>query len=451
MNIIIVGCGKVGETLAYELTREGNNITVVDKNADIVERLCAKYDVMGVVGNGATTDVQTEAGIDSTDLVIAVTGSDELNLLCCMIAKKRGKCQTIARVKSPDYSTEATYLKDEIGLAMVINPEKAVAAEIARLLRFPSAINIDTFAKGRVELVTFRLPEESPLVGLSVKDAITRFRTDVLICTVERGDEAFIAYGDFVFEAKDCISIIATPKNANDFFAKIKYKTHAVKDAILVGGGEISSYLCEALLEDGVSVKIIAEGDAACNALALDFPEATVIQGNLAEKETLLEEGIAEASAVVALTPHDEENVFLSLFVKNMGKAKVITKINRTDFEDVIKYLDLDTVICPENYTTDMLMRYIRATNNALGSNVETLYSLVKGKVEAAEFIVKEASAVVGKPLSELSIKKGVLVAAILREGKVIIPRGYDTIETGDAIVIVSRKMALHDISDILK
>ena len=451
MNIIIIGCGKVGETLAYELTKEGNNITVVDKNGEIVERLCARYDVMGVVGNGATTDVQAEAGIDEADLVIAVTGSDELNLLCCMIAKKRGGCQTIARVKSPDYSTEATYLKDEIGLAMVINPEKAVAEEIARLLRFPSAINIDTFAKGRVELVTFRLPEDSPLVGLSVIVAVIRFRTDVLICTVERGDEAFIPYGDFVFEAKDCISIIASHKNANDFFAKIKYKTHAVKDAILVGAGELTAYLCEALLDGGVSVKIIAEDGEACERLALDYPEATVIQGNLAEKETLLEEGIADAGAVVTLTQHDEENVFLSLFAKNAAKAKVITKINRTDFEDVIKYLDLDTVICPENYTTDMLMRYIRATNNALGSNVETLYSVIKGKVEAAEFIVKEDSPVTCKPLSELPIKKGVLVAAILREGKVIIPRGYDTIEAGDAVVIVSNIRALHDISDILK
>lgn len=450
MNVIIVGCGKVGETLACELTKEGNNITVVDRDAAIVERLCARYDVMGIVGNGATTDVQKEAGIDDADLFIAVTGSDELNLLCCTIAKKRG-CQTIARVKSPDYSNEASYLQNEIGLAMVINPEKAVAEEIARLLRFPSAINIDTFAKDRVELVTFRLPEESPLVGLSVKDVIARFRADVLICTVERGDEAYIAYGDLVFAAKDCISLIASPKNANDFFSKIKYKTHAVRDVILVGGGEIALYLCKILLDEGVSVKIISSDRSACDTLAENYPEATVIAGDLAEKEILLEEGIAGAGAVVALTPHDEENIFLSLFVKKIGKGKVITKINRTDFEDVIKYLDLDTVICPENYTTDMLMRYIRAAKNAVGSNVETLYSLIKGKVEAAEFAVKGESSVIGKPLSELPLKKGVLVAAILRGNKVIIPRGYDTIEAGDAVVVVSGIQALHDISDILK
>ena len=451
MNIIIVGCGKVGETLACELTKEGNNITVVDRAPETVERLCAKYDVKGVVGNGATTDVQSEAGIDSADLFIAVTGSDELNLLCCMIANKRGSCQTVARVKSPDYSNETAYLKDEIGLALVINPEKAVAEEIARLLRFPSAINIDTFAGGRVELVTFRLPEDSPLVGLSVKDVIARFRADVLICTVERGDEALIANGDLVFAAKDTISLIASHQNANDFFSKIKYKTHAVRDVILVGGGEITSYLTKILLDEGVSVKIIAEDRSVCSRLAEQFPEATVIEGNLAEKEILLEEGIDSAGAVVSLTPYDEENIFLSLFVKSIGKSKVITKINRTDFEDVIKYLDLDTVICPENYTTDMLMRYIRAAQNAVGSNVETLYSLIKGKVEAAEFIVKGDSPVVSKPLSELPLKKGMLVAAILRDKKVIIPRGYDTIEAGDNVVVVSGIKALHDISDILK
>ncbi len=451
MNIIIVGCGRVGETLSRELTAEGNSVTVIDADAEIIERLCARYDVRGVVGNGATAAVQAEAGIESVDLFIAVTGSDELNLLCCMVAKKKRFCQTVARVKNPDYNAEASYLKNELGLTMVINPEQVVAEEIARLLRFPSAINIDTFAKGRVELVTFRLPEESPLVGLSVKDVLARFRADVLICTIERGEEAYIAYGDFVFAAKDYISVVATPSSANDFFAKIKYKTHPVKDVMIAGGGEITSYLCPILLRDGLDVKIIERDAKTCDRLAVDFSDATVIEANLAEKETLLEEGIATAGAVVALTDHDEENIFLSLYAKNLGKGKVITKISRTDFDEMIKYLDLDTVICPENYTTDMLLRYIRATKNAMGSNVETLYSLVKGKVEAAEFIVREDSPIIGKPISELPLRRGVLVAAILRGERVIIPRGYDTIEASDAVVVVSDKMALHDISDILK
>ncbi len=451
MNIIIVGCGKVGQMLASELNEEGNNITVVDKDSAIVATVAARCDVMGVVGNGATASTQAEAGIENADLLIAVTGSDELNLLCCMVAKRNSHAEVIARLKNPDYSTEADYLKNELGLAMVINPEEVVAEEIARVLRFPSATKIETFAKGRVEMVTFRLPEGSPLAGLSVREIAGKLRADVLICTVERGDEVFIAKGDLVFEEKDVISLIASPQNANAFFYKIKYKTHAVKDAILIGGSETAEYLARALIADGISVKIIEEDRNSCTLLADNLPEATVICGDLSEREVLLEEGIEGAGAVVALTKDDEDNIFLSLFVKSVSKAKLITKINRTDFDDVIKHLDLDSVIYPENITADMILRYVRATKNIVGSNVETLYNVIKGKVEATEFIVKENSPVIGVPLCSLALKPDVLVAAILRGKRVIIPRGYDTIEKGDSVVIVSGVMAMHDISDILK
>ncbi len=451
MNIIIVGCGKVGQTLASELNEEGNNITVIDKDSSIVSAVAARYDVMGVVGNGATASIQAEAGIDSADLLIAVTGSDELNLLCCMVAKRKGHTEVIARLKNPDYSTEADYLKNELGLAMVINPEEVVAEEIARVLRFPSATKIETFAKGRVEMVTFRLPEGSPLAGLSVREIAVKLRADVLICTVERGDEVFIAKGDLVFEEKDVISLIASPRNANAFFSKIKYKTHAVKDALLIGGSETTEYLARALTEDGIAVKIIEADKTKCELLADALPEATVIYGDLSEREVLLEEGIDGAGAVAALTKDDEDNIFLSLFAKSISKAKLVTKINRTDFDNVIKHLDLDSVVYPENITADMILRYVRATKNAVGSNVETLYNVIKGKVEAAEFIVKENSPVIGIPLSKLAIKPDILIAAILRGNRVIIPRGNDTVEAGDSVVIVSGIMALHDISDILK
>ena len=451
MNIIIVGCGKVGQTLASELNEEGNNITIVDKDAEIVNAVAARCDVKGVVGNGATASVLREADIEDADLLIAVTGSDELNLLCCMVARGKSRCQVIARVKNPDYSTEAAHLQTELGLAMVINPEQAAAEEIARVLRFPSAIKIETFAKERVELVTFRLPEQSPLVGLSVKDVIIKLHADVLICTVERGDEAFIANGNFVFAERDVISLIASPKSANDFFKKIQYKTHAVKDALLVGGGELAEYLCKILVRDGLSVKLIEEDRARCESLCEDLPDVVVINGDPSEKQVLLEAGVESAGAVVAITAQDEENLFLSLFVKNVGKGKLVTKINRADFDDVVKHLELDTVIYPENITSDMILRYVRATKNTIGSNVETLYNVIKGKVEAAEFVVKEGSPILGKPLAELSLKKGVLIAAILRDDRVIIPRGHDAVAAGDSVVIVSGIMALHDISDILK
>ncbi len=450
MNIIIVGCGKVGETLAMELNEEGNDITVVDMQADIVADVSAKCDVMGVVGNGATHSVQMEAGVNEADLLIAVTGSDELNLLCCMVAKMNGHCETIARVRSPEYSAEASYLKDVLGLAMVINPEQATAEEIARILRFPSAIKIDTFAKNRVELLKFRLPENSALVGMAVKDVVMKLKCDILFCTVEREDEAYIVNGDFVFAGKDVISLVASPKHVNEFFAKIKYKTHGVKDAMLLGGGAISSYLCAALQKTGISVKIIESCEQTCSRLTDAFPEACVIKSDTFDKEMLLEEGLASAGAFVALTKKDEENILLSLYAKEITGGKVVTEINRTDYDDVIRHLDLDTVVYPEIITADIILRHVRAMKSTVGSDMETLYSVIKDKVEATEFIVKENAPLIGKPLSTLTFKKNILIAAVLRGAKVIIPRGHDTIEAGDSVVIVSEAAAVHDIADIL-
>ncbi len=451
MNIIIVGCGKVGQALAEQLNEEGSNITIIDLDAAKINSITARCDIMGVVGNGATHHIQQEAGIKHADLLIAVTGSDELNLLCCLIAKKAGNCQTIARVRNPEYSTEAPYLKEELGLAMVINPEYAAATEIAHVLRFPSAIKIDTFAKGRVELLKFKLPEGCRLAGCSVKDIVTKLHCDVLVCTVERGDDAFIANGDFVFAEKDVISLIASPRNANAFFRKIDYKINSVKDVMIVGGGDITHYLCDILQRSGIAVKVIEKNAAKCDELCTRWPDITVIRGDAVDQSIMLEEGLANAGGFVALTNLDEENILLSLFAKDKGKGKLVTKINRIDFDDVIKRLELDSIIYPKNITSDMIIRYVRAMKNSIGSNVETLYNIIKGKIEAAEFIVKENSPISGKPLSELNFKSGVLVAAILRERKVIIPRGYDVIQPGDAVVIVSNHIALHDITDILK
>ncbi len=453
MNIIIVGCGKVGSALAEQLNEEGNNVTVVDLDGDRANALAAKYDVMSVIGNGATHLTLEEAGISRAHLLIAVTGSDELNLLCCLIAKKAGNCQTIARVRSPQYSREAPYLKDELGLAMVINPEYTAAAEIARVLRFPSAMKIDTFAKGRVEMIKFRLPENSPMVGCAVKELAGKFGCDVLICTVEREDDAYITNGDFVFEEKDIISLIATPKNANDFFRKIKYKMNSVKDVMIVGGGGVTHYLCEILKRSGnsISIKVIEKNPKRCEELCTELSDVTIINGDAADQSVLMEEGLEHTGGFLAMTNLDEENIFLSLFAKRVSRAKLVTKINRIDFDDVIKHLDLDSIIYPKNITSETIVRYVRAMKNTIGSNVETLYNIVKGKIEAAEFNIREGSPIVDIPLSELKFNGGVLIAAILREKQVIIPRGYDTIQPGDSVVIVSNHLELHDISDILK
>ncbi|MBQ8657792.1 MAG: Trk system potassium transporter TrkA [Clostridia bacterium] len=451
MKIIIVGCGRVGQTLAEKLNADGNDVTVIDTSSEKIRSVTDRCDVMGVVGNGATHAAQQEAGIDGADLFIAVTNSDELNLLCCLIAKKEGNCQTIARIKNPEYSKETQYLQNELGLVMVINPEYAAAEEIARVLRFPAAIKIEPFGKGRVELIKFRLSPEGLLAGLSVKEMMAKFHPDILVCTVERGDEAYIPNGDFVFKGKDVVSIVATPKNANDFFVKIHYKGHSIKDAIVVGGGVITHYLCEILERSGISIKVIEKDFKTCEEIASRWNKLTVINGNATERELLLEEGIERAGAFVALSQHDEENILLSLFAKEAGVRKLITKINRTDYDSVISRLDLDTVVCPKNVTADSILRYVRATKNSQGSNMETLYNIIEDKVEAAEFIVKEGSPVIGKPLKDLHFKRGVLVASIVRGERVLIPRGHDTIESGDAVVVVTKGQTIDNIADVLE
>ncbi len=451
MKIIIVGCGRVGRNLAEKLNVDGNDVTVIDTSHEKVEAMTNRYDIMGVVGNGATHTVQREAGVGAADLLIAVTNSDELNLLCCIIAKKEGNCQTIARLKNPEYSKDAPYLKEELGLAMVINPEYAAAEEIARVLRFPSAIQIEQFAKGRVELIKFRINKDGALVGLTVREMMEKYRSDILVCTIERGEEAYIPNGDSKFEEKDIVSIIATPKEANEFFKKIRYKGHSIKSAFIVGGGVLTHYLCEILEQSGVGLKVIEKDYKTCEELCSRWQKTDVIHGNPADKELLMEEGLETAGAFVTLAEADEENILLSLYAKEICKGKLITKINRSDYDSVVSRLDLDTVICPVNITSDEILRFVRATRNAMGSNVERLYNLIQDKVEACEFIVKENSPIAGKPLCELKFKKGVLVASISRGGEVIIPRGQDIIEAGDRVVIVSKLLGLQDITEVLR
>ncbi len=451
MNIIIVGCGKVGRVLTEQLNEPGNNITVVDINGARATDVAERYDVMHVAGNGATRAVLEEAGIDKADLLIAVTGSDERNLLCCLIAKKAGGCQTIARVRSPQYNADVRYLKEELGLAMVINPEYAAAEEIARVLRFPSAIKIDTFVKGKIELLKFKLPEDSPLCGMCVKEIGSRLHCDVLVCTVERGDEAYIASGDFRFEARDIISIISEPKAAFVFFRKIKYQATPVSNVLIAGGGDIAHYLCELLDNAGIAATVIEKDAERARQLADALPNVNVILADAVNQEVLMQENIDKAGAFVSLTNLDEENILLSLFAKSVSNGKIVTKINRIDFDEVIEHLDLDTIIYPKNLTSDHIVRYVRAMNKTIGTNLETLYQVIKGKVEAAEFIVKEDSGLTAAPLSQLRLRDGVLVAAIKRDRRVLIPRGSDRIQKGDSVVIVTNHLGLHDMNDLLQ
>lgn len=451
MNIIIVGCGQVGKTLAIRLGGDGHNVTVVDTNSASVREMVDKIDVMGVVGNGASHKTLLDAGIKDADLLIAVTDSDELNLLCCIIAKKNSSCSTIARVRDQEYSREAEYLKEELELAMVINPELATAEEIARVLRFPTAISIEPFAKRRVELLKFRLPKDNRIIGMTVREVAAKLKTQVLFCTVERDEEIFIAKGDLMFREKDIISIVAPHAAATDFFKKIGYKTQAVKDAIILGGGKVSRYLCTRFKPHEISFKVLEGDGGVCNALSTELPHVTVVKGDYSDRELLEEEGIDTAGAFLSLTDDDENNVLASLYARTQGPKKVVTKINRIEFDGVIRHLDLDTVVYPKNIVADNIVSFVRATVNTRGSNMETMYNLIPGEVEACEFAIRANSEVVGIPLSKLSLKSDVLIASILRGNSAIIPGGQDTIEVGDSVVVVARATSLHDITDILE
>ncbi len=452
MQIIIVGCGKVGEKLVERLSEEQeHNITLVDTRYNVVQEISSQYDIMGVVGNGLNKETLLEAGIEEADILIAVTGSDEQNLLMALLAKKLGDCRTIARVREPEYNSAMPLLKEELGLAMVVNPEHAAASEIARILRFPSAIKIDTFAKGRVEILKFRVPEESVLHNLNVSEIVGTLDCDVLVCGVERENEAFIPGGNFVMQSGDLISIVASIQNASRFFKKIGIKTHRVKDTIIVGGGNMAYYLAHQLLETGIHVKIIEQNMQRCEALCQALPKATVVCGDGTDNRLLLEEGLETAESIVSLTNIDEENILLSLYAQSKMKGKIVTKINRIAYDDVISRLDIGTTIYPKNITAEYIVRFVRAKKNSIGSNIETMHLILDGKAEALEFRIRENSPISHTTLDKLQLKDNILIACINRGGRVMIPRGRDTILPGDTVIVVTLKAGFKDVSDILK
>ena len=451
MNIIIAGCGKVGRALAEQLSREKHDITVIDRKPEAIQQITNIADVRGVVGNGASFEIQMDAGIDTADLMIAVTDADEVNLLCCLIAKKAGGCQTIARVRNPVYHHEIHHIKDDLGLSMVINPEWAAAMEMARLLRFPSAIDIDTFANGRIELLRFQLEEQNPLCNNKIKDLHMLSRCEVLICIVERGNEVLIPSGEVELKAGDMISVVASPVNASRFFKTIGIETNQVKNTMIIGGGKISFYLAKRLLEMGIQVKIIEKDRDACERLCEILPKAMIINGDGTDRELLAEEGLAKAEGFAALTNMDEENVMLALYAKSMSKAKKITKINRNTFDTIIGSLNIGSLIYPKHITSETILQYVRAMQNSIGSNVETLYHILDSKAEALEFVIRENSSVVGVELKDLRLKNNLLVGCINRGGKVLIPRGDDCLIVGDTVVVVTSQKCLRDIEDILE
>lgn len=451
LNIIIVGCGKVGATLTEQLSKESHDITLIDKNPLKVQHLTNAYDVMGLTGNGASYNVQMEAGIESADLLIAVTDSDELNLLCCTVAKRVGNCAAIARVRTPDYSEETAYLREKLGLAMIINPELAAAREVARLLYLPTALEVNPFAHGQVELITFKLPKDNIITNKTVvvlgKKNISQ---NILFCAVERGGEIIIPSGTFRFAADDIVSFVSSREGSRNFLKKIGFGIKQVNNTMIIGGGKAAYYLAKQLLPMGIDVKIIENDINRCNELSALLPNAIIINGDGTNEELLMEEGIKYVESFVPLTGIDEENILLTLFAREVSNAKVITKINRINFKGVISNLDLGSVVYPKYITAEAIIAYVRAKKASMDSNIETLYHMFDSRVEAIEFLVEEESEVTNIPIMDMKLKKNLLLCCIHREGHTIVPSGTDMIIPGDKVVIVTTHTGFDNIQDIL-
>lgn len=451
MNVVIAGCGKVGNELAQQLSQEGHAVTVIDISAKRVEEAGNQYDVMGIVGNCATLQVQTDALVPKADLLIACTASDEQNLLSCLVARKLGAKHTIARVRDPAYADQLDFLAEELGLSMHINPEYSAASEIFRLLRFPSAQKLDVFAGGRVEIVEVTVPEGSDLAGLMLKDLARTFNARILVCAVLREEQVSIPDGSFVLRAGDRISITGAPTEVESVFRKLGILRKRVNDVLLAGGGRISYYLARMLAEIGVRAVVVEKDEARCEALCELLPKALIIHGDGTDHELLGEAGIHGMDGVAALTGSDEENIIFGLYAASLQLRKVVVKVNNGNLIRLGERAGLESVISPKHITANMILRYVRGMSHSLDSNVEALHSICGGLAEALEFAVgRQASAVLGIPLKDLATRKNLLVACIIRGGRAIIPGGQDVIRSGDHVIVVTTEQGLDDITDIL-
>lgn len=452
MNIIIIGCSKVGLTLAEQLRQEDHAITLIDLDQERLEAAVSAMDVQAVYGNGTSLQTLTEAGIQDTELLIAVTDHDELNMLSCLIGRKAGQCQTIARVRNPSYYQDIGYIKEELGLAMVINPEMAAAQDIFRLLQIPAALDVDTFDKGKVNMIRFKLDEKSPLCGKNMMTINNMLGGNMLVCIRQRGGEIVIPNGATDLQAGDVISVVIPMTEIGTVLHRLRQQQRPIRSVMIAGGGNISLYLASLLGKAGIHVKIIESSQARCEELADRLPKAKIIHGESIDKLLLQEEGLREAEAFICLTGLDEENIMLALYAEKISHAKVVTKIGRIDFAEVVSDLPLGSVIYPKNITAETIVRYVRAMENASGNNVETLYRIMDGKVEAMEFVVRPGAVdIIGVPLSKLSLKKNLLVCSINRRGKIITPTGQDTIQVGDIVVVVTTHKGIRDLGDIVR
>lgn len=451
MKIIIIGCGKVGVTVLKSLLSEGHDVVAIDQNPDVIEELSALYDAMCIVGNGADSDVLEEAGTSDAELVVAVTGVDELNMLSCFLARKLGAKHTIARIRNPEYNDKSLgFLKDQLELSMTLNPDLLAAEELYNMLRLPAALNIETFSGRNFEMIELKLRPDSPLDGMKLMEIRKKFDAKFLVCTVMRDEDIFIPNGNFVLKSGDRINITAQRTEAMKFFGMMGLNQKETRSVMIIGASRIAFYLAKHLLTAGCSVKIIDKDREICEKVSALLPQAIVIHGDGAKQEILLEEGLLDTDAFVTLTGMDEENILLAFFAASHNVPKVISKVNKPELMNIAQTLGIDSIISPIKIVSDIHTRYARALENSLGSSVETLYKLADGKAEALEFFANSEFEYCNIPLKELHINKNTLIGGIIRGRKNIIPNGDDIILPGDRVVIIAEGAKLKDLADII-
>ncbi len=454
MNIIVVGGGKVGSEIIATLCAEGHSVSVIDKDPAVVEALTADYDILGVVGTGVTLSALEQAGVNDSDLLIATTNMDEINVLACVIARRLGVKGTIARVRDPEINSQVWFMRESLGVSMMVNPEHSTAREISRMLRIPSATHVESFAKGRIDMVEIMIPEESPLAGIALKDMHKIINgARVLVCAVQREGEskAIIPGGDFVIHAGDRIHFSADHGQISNFFKQIGVVKNRVRDVIIIGGGRITYYLAQMLIESGMGVKIIEKDPERCDHLAGRLPKASIIQGDGSDQELLMEEGLADTDALINLTDIDEDNIILAMYAKMHGCPKVILKVNSQNLRQMSISAGLDCCVSPKNLTADLILSYVRALEETAGGVIRSMYKLVGGEVEAIEFWAKENGKTIDVPLSKLRLKKDLLIAGIFRDGKIIFPGGNDSIQAGDVVIVVTSNRFITSLDQILE
>lgn len=449
MHIIIVGLGKIGATMTKQLVAEGHSISVVDTNSEKVESFVDAYDVMGVCGNGATCEVLEEAGAAKAKLIIATTGTDELNILCCLIAKRMGTENTISRVRNPDYAKQMQFLRNELGISMIVNPEFETANEISRIIRFPSAANLDSFARGKIEIAHVRIHSDNILCDMPVREIRKKCKARVIICAVQRDDDVYIPSGDFVLRYDDTISVTGTRAELSIFMKQIGIYKQKIKNVMIIGGGRIAYYLATLLSDTGRNLKLIEQSEERCLKLTDLLPDATIIHGDGTDQDILDEQNLQNQDALVSLTAIDEENIIVSMYAESKGINKVITKVNRHSFS-LLKEIGLETVVSPQIVAGNLVTRYVRALqNSAENSRIQTLYKLLGGKVEAAEFIVPQNAGYLEVPFKELDLLPDLLIGCIIRNGKIIFPGGDDVMKANDSVIVVTANRIIEDIHDI--